>query len=93
MRSIILATVLALAASPALAYCPSIPDDAGSHYTQYQRALMLCQQHELAAATAERARELGYKSELLSLQLQFQQQLRLKRQLIFILPQIAPPRI
>lgn len=93
MRPIILATVLALAASPAFAYCPSFPDSEASHYTEYQRALMLCQQQELAAATAQRARELQYQSDMLSLQIQLQQQLKLQQQLSVTVPQVTFPLI
>jgi hypothetical protein len=93
MRTAILATVLALAASPAFAYCPSIPDNAASHYIQNQRALMLCQQRELAAATAQRWRELQYKSDLLSLRLQLQQKLRLQQQLAFTAYSLGSSRI
>jgi hypothetical protein len=92
MRPVLLAVTLALAASPAFAYCPAIPDGPASHYTENQRALMLCQQQELAAAAAQRSRELQYQSDVLGLQIQLEQQLKLQ-QLAVTIPPVTFPSI
>lgn len=49
MRTLVLALmVLAGGSSAALAYCPSVPDDATSGYSANQTALALCRQQEMS---------------------------------------------
>lgn len=52
MRSAIAIITLLLATGGAMAYCPSVPDNAGSHYVANQANRTLCLQQELAASTA-----------------------------------------
>lgn len=84
MRVLLAALLLSLAAGPALAVCPTIPDDASTHYVANQQAMMLCQQAELAAATAERARAQQFEAELDSRLIELQQDQRLRDSLASI---------
>ncbi|HWA18146.1 MAG TPA: hypothetical protein VG757_04060 [Devosia sp.] len=82
MRSLGLATILALAAAPAFAFCPSLPDDVSTHFVQNQQALMLCQQQELAELAASKAREAKVQADLQALQIEIEQQLRAQQPLL-----------
>ena len=78
MRPVLLSAVLALAATPVLAYCPSIPDDAGTGYVANQTQLTLCRANELSDRTALKAQELQFQADLQAqfkmLELQFKMQ-------------------
>lgn len=53
MRAPLLALLLVLAGSTgASAYCPSLPDDGSTSYTQNQTALALCRTREIADRVA-----------------------------------------
>lgn len=65
MRSFLLAAVLALAASPALAYCPVPPatEDRAQNLVN-QRELMLCEAAQLHDQTALKAQQLQFQADL-----------------------------
>jgi hypothetical protein len=65
MRPLILAAVLALAASPALAYCPTPPptEDRAENLAN-QRELMLCEAAQLHDQTALKAQQLQFQADL-----------------------------
>ena len=79
----LLAAVLGLIAltSPAVAACPSAPDDKDSAYTENATARMLCLQRELAIDTEQQAQRAQLEAELnrLQLDLQRQQQFQLQQ--------------
>lgn len=79
MRLLPLSVIMAFLAAPALAFCPSFPDDASTRFIQNQQALMLCQQQELADAAAAQAREARLQADLQALQIQLEQQLRMQQ--------------
>lgn len=71
MRTLCLAIVmLAAAATPALAYCPSVPDDASTGYTANQAALALCRQQELSDAVRRQQQQSNLDGQLRQLELQ-----------------------
>ena len=55
MRQLLFSVALALAASPALAYCPSLPDDETTGNIANQTQLTLCRANELSDRTALKA--------------------------------------
>jgi hypothetical protein len=81
-----LAVFFALATAPAFAFCPSLPDDASTHFVDNQQALMLCQQQELTEIAAAKAREAKFQADLQALQIQFEQELRLQQALAVNIP-------
>lgn len=81
MKPLLVSLLLAAASAPALAACPSFPDDASTHYIENQEALMLCQQDEIATSAAARARELKLQADLQALQIELEQTLKLQQQL------------
>lgn len=79
MRPLLFAIAMTFATSTgALAFCPAFPDDGTTHYVENQTALMLCQQAELAAATATANRLVELQASLAAAQLA---QLELQRKL------------
>ena len=64
MSKLLLAAVLILAATPAFAYCPDIPDDVSTGNIANQRQLTLCRAAELHDSTALKAQELQVQAEL-----------------------------
>jgi hypothetical protein len=72
-----LALVIALAAaaaSPAAAYCPSIPDDSSTGYVENSTARALCLQRELARDAELAAQRAEIEARLRDLQLDLQRQ-------------------
>ncbi len=95
MRLLLLSAVLAFAAGPALAYCPSIPDDASTGYVANQTQLTLCRANELSDRTALKAQELQFQADLqaqskmLELQFKMQQTFAAASQPpVFVLPKL-----
>jgi hypothetical protein len=78
MRPFLLAALLIAAPLPALAWCPSIPDDATTGYVGNQTRLTLCRANELHDRTAQKAQELQFQADLQAqskmLELQFKLQ-------------------
>ena len=79
---------LALAATPALAVCPSLPDNATTHNVENRTALALCQQRELALMTDQAARQARIDAEIGNLQIELQRQHLLQQQIIANWPQL-----
>jgi hypothetical protein len=75
MRSIALALALTLGGtSGAYAYCPSLPDDASTHYVENQQALMLCRQQELSDAVRLQQQQAELAAQIQNLQIQMRTQ-------------------
>ena len=94
MRTLLLSAVLALAVTPALAYCPSIPDDATTGYVGNQTQLTLCRANELSDRTALKAQELQFQADLqaqmktLELQFKMQQTFAASQPPVFVMPKL-----
>lgn len=80
--------LLAGGTSASLAYCPSLPDDAGSGYTANQTALALCRQQELSDQLRRDQQQLELQGQLNQLQLQ----IRLNEQFARARQSIAMPQ-
>lgn len=91
MRSLLLAAVLLLAASPAFAYCAVVPPTEDRAETlANQTALTLCRQAELADGTAAKAQQLQFQADL---QAQLKTiELDQKMQQTFAAAQAPPPQ-
>ena len=82
MRPLVLAACLALAATPALAYCPpplavgSVPEQISD-----QTAALICQQNELREYSSAQSRQLELDAQLRQQQIMLEQQLKLQQQL------------
>jgi hypothetical protein len=74
MRAALLVLTFALAAMPASAACPSLPDDATSNYVENRTALALCQQRELGTTTDRAATEARFNAEIGNLEIELQRQ-------------------
>ena len=75
MRRIIAALALTLAGSTAaLAYCPSLPDDASTYYVENQQALMLCRQQELSDVVRLQQQQAELTAQIQNLQIQMRTQ-------------------
>ena len=70
---------LMLAATPAFAACPSLPDNQASNYVENRTALALCQQRELGFTTDSAAANAQLDAELGNLQIEIERQ-RIKQQ-------------
>ena len=79
MRALALALGLTALASPAVAYCPALPDDKSTHYIENQTALTLCRQAELNALAKAKGRELQFQADLQALQKQIELQQRFQQ--------------
>jgi hypothetical protein len=93
MRPFILATLLIAAPLPALAFCPSFPDDASTGYVGNQTQLTLCRANELHDSTARKAQELQFQADLQAqtrmLELQFKlQQAYAAQPPAFVMPRL-----
>jgi len=79
-RPLLIAAVLTLAASPALAYCPIPPttEDRAQNLAN-QRELMLCQASELHAQTAAKSQQLQFQADLQALQKNLEQELKMQQ--------------
>ena len=94
MRPLLFTAVLCLAATPALAYCPSIPDDATTGYVGNQTQLTLCRANELHDRTALKAQELHFQADLqaqtkmLELQFKLQQTYAAAQPPVFVMPKL-----
>lgn len=80
MRSALVALALMFAAMPAVAACPSLPDDAASNYVENRTALALCQQRELGLVTDRAAAEAQIAVELGNLRIELERQLQQQQQ-------------
>jgi len=67
-----LAALLALMAFPALAYCPSVPDDGSTGYVANTTNTALCLQRELAVDTSLAAEQARIDAQLNQMQLELQ---------------------
>jgi hypothetical protein len=94
MRPFLLAALLTAAPLPALAYCPSVPDDAATGYVGNQTQLTLCRANELHDRTALNAQELQFQADLqaqakmLELQLKLQQTYAAAQPPVFVMPKL-----
>ena len=94
MRLLLLAALLIAAPLPALAYCPSIPDDASTGNVANQTQLTLCRANELHDSTALKAQELQFRADLqaqtqmLDLQLKLQQTYAAAQPPVFVMPKL-----
>jgi uncharacterized membrane-anchored protein len=79
MRPFLLAALLIAAPLPALAWCPSIPDDATTGYVGNQTQLTLCRANELHDRTAQKAQELQFQADLQAQMQSLQMQLKLQQ--------------
>jgi hypothetical protein len=79
MRKLLLAAVLILAATPALAVCPVIPDDESTHNIQNQTRLTLCRQAEVNALAARKSQELQLQADLFAQMQNFELELRMQQ--------------
>jgi hypothetical protein len=92
MRPFLLAALLLAAPLPALAYCPSVPDDASTGYVGNQAQLTLCRANELHDRTALKAQELQFQAdlqaqaEMVELQLKLQQTYAAAQPPVFVMP-------
>ena len=95
MRPFLLAALLIAAPLPALAWCPSIPDDATTGYVGNQTQLTLCRANELHDRTTQKAQELQFQADLqaqskmLELQFKLQQTYAAASQSpVFVMPRL-----
>lgn len=94
MRPLLLATLLTAAPLPALAWCPSVPDDASTGYVANQAQLTLCRANELHDRTALKAQELQFQADLqaqskmLELQFKLQQTYAAAQPPVFVMPKL-----
>jgi len=94
MRQLLLAALLIAAPLPALAYCPSVPDDATTGYVGNQAQLTLCRANELQDRAALKAQELQFQadlqaqSKLLELQFKLQQTYAAAQPPVFVMPKL-----
>jgi hypothetical protein len=88
MRPILLALILSVAATPALALCPSLPDDERTNNVENRTALALCHQRELAVTTDQAADQARFNVELGNLEMEIQRQRVMQQQIIATWPQI-----
>jgi hypothetical protein len=94
MRVFLLAVLLTAAPLPALAYCPSIPDDASTGNIANQTQLTLCRANELHDRTALKAQELQFQADLqaqmqsLQTQLKLQQTYAAAQPPVFVMPNL-----
>jgi hypothetical protein len=88
MRPLFLALALSVAATPALALCPSYPDNEQTNNVQNRTALALCHQRELGYTTEQAADEARFDAEIGNLEIEIQRQRTLQQQVIANWPQI-----
>jgi TolA-binding protein len=89
MRQFLFAiAVLAGGTSAALAYCPSVPDNAESGYSANQTALALCRQREIADGVRLQQQQAELQGEINQLQLQ----IRLNDQFARAQQALPPPQ-
>jgi AmiR/NasT family two-component response regulator len=74
MRLILSLALLLFVASPAAAYCPSVPDDGTTGYVTNNTAKAVCLQRELALDTSLAAERARIEAELNQLQQDLRQQ-------------------
>jgi hypothetical protein len=91
MRTLILASLLAIASTAASAQCRSLPDNADTGYTANQTALALCRQQALADTVREQQFQQQIAGQLrqLELQMRLDQQLNRAQQSLPTIP-VAP---
>lgn len=85
MRTVVLALMLlAGGTSASLAYCPSVPDNAGTGYTANQTALALCRQREMSDQLRRDQQQLELQGQLnhLRMQIRLNEQFSRARQTI-----------
>jgi len=80
MRQLLLALALGILAMPALAVCPSYPDDASTNNVENRTALALCHQRELAVTTDQAADQARINAEIGNLAIEIQRQRTLLQQ-------------
>jgi hypothetical protein len=75
MRMVVLAVVAVMvAASPAVARCYTVPDDAGSHYVNRSVGRTICLEDELSAAQKQQQLQTSIETQITNMQQQLQQQ-------------------
>lgn len=79
MRQLLIAAVLALAASPAFAVCVAVPDDGSTHYIQNETALMLCRQAEVSDVMRRQQQQIDLQVALQAQQINFAIQLQMQQ--------------
>ena len=87
MRFAALAIALTLAATPAIAACPSLPDNQASNYVENRTALALCQQRELAVVTDRAAHEARFEVQLGNIEIELERQRINQQQMLANWPQ------
>jgi len=94
MRPFLFAALLIATPLPALAYCPSIPDDAATGYVGNQTQLTVCRANELSDRAALKAQELQFQADLqaqmktLQMQMKLQQTYAAAQPPVFVLPKL-----
>lgn len=94
MRLLLLAVLLVATPLPALAFCPSVPDDASTGYVGNQTQLTLCRANELHDSIAREAQELQFQADLqsqtkmLELQFRMQQAFAAAQPPVFVMPKL-----
>ena len=79
---------LMLAAAPAFAACPSLPDNQDSSYVENRTALALCQQRELGLSIDRAAATARFDAELGNLQIEIERQRINQQQMIANWPEL-----
>jgi hypothetical protein len=80
LRPLLIAAVLLLAASPALAYCPTPPaTEDGAENLANQRELMLCEAAQLHDQTALKSQQLQFQADLQAQQQNFELELKMQQ--------------
>jgi hypothetical protein len=75
MRMLILAAITAIfAASPAMARCYTVPDNASTHYVDRSIGRTICLQDDIAATQEQKRLQTNYDTQITNLQQQIQQQ-------------------
>lgn len=74
MRTALATLILLAAITGASARCPSLPDDADTHFIENSESLMVCMQRELAQQTDALAAQAAIKAQLDALEAQVRQQ-------------------
>ncbi len=75
MRMVVLAVVAVMvAASPAVARCYTVPDDAASHYVNRSVGRTICLEDELSAAQKQQQLQTSIETQITNMQQQLQQQ-------------------